>query len=406
MLRCEVAVVGGGPAGSTAARFLALEGRDVHLFEAEPSPRDKVCGGALRPAVLSHYPHLVTLSPKYLEATTTYGIMSTPGGPEISYTSPKGWPPIMYQTRRSVFDRVLLDDAIDAGAQVHEGAKVVRAAGGQRGWNLRTEDGAEVWCRGVIGAGGAKCPLGRRIRFAARGSAAFPRERLAVAWAREFHVGEDFVRKAYGPGNMTRIDLREGGVTGYAWAFPKRGHVNVGFGALVQDLHDGVGKHRAREYATRLVGMGLLPENPMGGAWKAAPIPMGGPEGPVSRPGVLSVGDCAGLVSPLSGDGIYYAIRSGELAASVMDEALDRGELTAGAMAVYGKAFKREFSKELAILSKVGKRLRSDPIEMLRRADADPDIPPLVVQMFQGEGDIRMTALRVYGKTILAGLRG
>ena len=65
----------------------------------------------------------------------------------------------------------------------------------------------------------------------------------------------------------------------------------------------------------------------------------------------------------------------------------------------------KEFSKELAILTKVAKRLRTDPIEMLRRAAADPKIPPLVVQMFQGEGDIRMTALRLYGKAVLAGLK-
>jgi geranylgeranyl reductase family protein len=405
MLRCEVAIVGGGPAGSTAARFLAQAGRDVHLFEAEPSPRDKVCGGGLRPSVLSHYPHLVALSPKYLEAVSTTGVMSTPGGPEISYTSPEGWPPVMYQTRRSVFDRVLLDDAIASGAHVHEGAKVVRAAGGQKGWTLRTEDGTEVQCRGAIGAGGARCPLGRRMRYAARGTTVFPLDRLAVAWAREYHVGEDFVRQAYGPGSMTRVDLREGDVTGYAWAFPKREHVNVGFGALVEDLHNGVGKYKAVTYAQRLVDMGLLPENPTGGSWKAAPIPMGGPEGPVSRPGALSIGDCVGLVSPLSGDGIYYAVRSGELASMVMDKALEKSELTAEAMAVYGRAFKREFSKEMAILSKVAKRLRTDPIEMLRRAEADPNIPPLVVQLFQGEGDIRMTALRLYGKAVLAGLR-
>ncbi|UCC93692.1 MAG: NAD(P)/FAD-dependent oxidoreductase [Thermoplasmata archaeon] len=405
MLRCEIAVVGGGPAGSTAARFLASAGRDVHLFEADPSPRDKVCGGGLRPSVLSAFPHVRDLSDRFLEATTTRGVMSTPGGPEISYTSSEGEPPIMYQARRSVFDRVLLDDAIDAGAQVHEGTKVVGAAGGEKGWTLRTEDGTEVKARGVIGAGGAKCPLGRRMRCAARGTTSFPKERLAIAWAREFEVGEDFVDEAYGPERLTRVDLREANMTGYAWAFPKRDHVNVGFGALVTDLRNGVGKFKGEAYANRLVGMGLLPEQPTGGAWKAAPIPMGGPEGPVSRPGALSLGDGAGLVSPLSGDGIYYAIRSGELAASTMDDALDRGDLTANAMSVYRRAFKKEFGKELSILMRVAKKLRTEPMEMLRRAERDPKIPPLVLQMFQGEGDIRRTALRLYGKTVLAGLR-
>ncbi len=405
MLHCEVAVVGGGPAGSTAARFLAKEGRDVFLFEAEPSPRDKVCGGGLRPSVLSRFPHIQALSDRFVEATTTTGMMSTPGGSEISYTVPEGEPPILYQTRRSVFDRVLLDDAIDAGAQVHEGAKIVRAAGSEKGWRLRTEDGTEVKCRGVIGAGGAKCPLGRRLRLAARNTSTFPKERLAVAWAREYEVGENFIEQAYGPGHMTRVDLREGDVTGYAWTFSKKEHVNVGFGALVSDLRNGVGRYKAEAYVNRLKGWGLLPERPMGGTWRAAPIPMGGPDGPVSRPGVLALGDCAGLVSPVSGDGIYYAIRSGQLAASVMDKALAKGELTASSMAAYGRVFKKEFGKELATLTRVAKRLRSDPLEMLRRAEVDPSIPQLVVQMYQGEGDIRRNALRLFGRSALAGLR-
>ncbi len=405
MLRCDVAVVGAGPAGTTAARFLAKAGRDVLLLEADASPRDKVCGGGLRPSVLTRFPHIEAVKGRFLEGTTLRGVMTAPGGPEVSYTVPEGELPIMHQARRSVFDLVLLRDAVDAGATLREGAKVVSAAGGQKGWNLRTEDGLEVRARGVIGAGGARCPLGRRMRFAARGSATFPQERLAVAWAREYLVGEDFVERAYGPERMTRIDLREGGVTGYAWAFPKREHVNVGFGALVADLHDGVGLGKAEAYARRLSGMGLLPDRPTGGAWRAAPIPMGGPEGPVSRPGALSTGDCAGLVSPLSGDGIFYAILSGQLAAGVMDGALDRGELTAEAMAVYGDEFRRAFRKELAVLSKVAARLRREPLELLGKAAADPSMAPLVVRMFQGEGNLRSIAVRLYGRSLLAGLR-
>ncbi|MCK5252619.1 MAG: FAD-dependent monooxygenase, partial [Thermoplasmata archaeon] len=53
MIRIEVAVVGGGPAGATAGRFLARSGRDVVILEAESAPRDKVCGGGLRPSVIS-----------------------------------------------------------------------------------------------------------------------------------------------------------------------------------------------------------------------------------------------------------------------------------------------------------------------------------------------------------------
>lgn len=405
MLRCEVAVVGGGPAGATAARFLAKSGRDVLVLEAEPAPRDKVCGGGLRPSVMGQFPHVEALKDRFLEASSTKGVMSTPGGLEISYTSPAGEPPVMYQARRSVLDRVLLEDSVDAGSELREGSPVVSAYGSEKGWRLRLLDGTEIKARGVIGAGGAKCPLGRRMRTAAMGTPSFPRERLAVAWAREFLVGEDFVEEAYGPERMCRIDLREGDLTGYAWTFPKREHVNVGFGALVGDLAGVDGRSLSEAYAKRLTGMGLLPEDPRGGTWRAAPIPTGGPEGPVSRPGVLGVGDCTGLISPLSGDGIYYAIRSGQMAASTMDGALEKGDLSAKAMAAYGRDFKRTFNREMDILTKVAKKMRADPVEMLRRAGADPSLQPLVVQLFQGEGNIRSIALKVYGRSMLASLR-
>ncbi len=405
MMRCEVAVVGGGPAGATAARSLAGSGRDVVVLEAEPSPRDKSCGGGLRPSVINRFPHVKGLATRFLEGISTHAVMSSPGAPELSYTAPEGGLPLMYQTRRSVFDRVLLDDAVDQGARLEEGAKVTHAAGSAKGWRLRLEDGREVMANGLIGAGGAKCPLGRRLRVAARGTPTFPKERLAVAWAREFDVGEGFVEDAYGHGRTVRIDLREGGVTGYAWTFPKRSHVNVGFGALVGELGGGNGISQARMYAERLSRMGMLPREPIGGRWQAAPIPMGGPSGPLSRPGALSVGDCASLISPLSGDGIYYAMESGRLAAEVMGDAIGRGDLSAGSLSRYGTLVKRSIVRELKILSKVAEPMRNRPIETLRMAVSQPTIPPLVVQLFQGEGNLRRTAIRLYGKAILTGLR-
>jgi len=93
------------------------------------------------------------------------------------------------------------------------------------------------------------------------------------------------------------------------------------------------------------------------------------------------------------------------MAATVMDKALEKGDLTAKALAAYGRAFKKEFGTEMAILTRVAKMLRNEPLEMLKRGEADPSIPPLVVKMFMGEGDIRRTALRLYGKNLLAGRR-
>ena len=405
MQRFDIAIVGAGPAGATAARFLAASGHEVVMLEQEKGPRDKPCGGGLRPGVLLRIPHLKALAGRFVECATTEGVLSAPGAPFVSYKVPAGEHPMMFQTRRSVFDRVLVEDAVSKGATLEEGARVRNAAGGEKGWKLRLEDGREFRARGVIAAGGASCPVAKRLRVAGGAAKCFPRERLAVSWAREFEVGERFVEEAFGEARTAHIVMRFSDVTGYAWVFPKREHVNIGFGALIDDLRGIDGLEVSQGFAKHLAGRGLLPSHPDGGRWQAAPIPMGGPSGPVVRPGAVAIGDAAGFVSPLAGDGIYYAVESGRMAAEVMHRGLDKGDMTPELLVAYGKAWKKAWGKELDVLWKVAQRISRDPVSVLKLAATDPKIPSLVLRLFQGEGDLGRTAIALYGRSALASLR-
>jgi len=405
MLRCDVAIVGAGPAGSTAARFLAAAGVDTLLLERDRLPRDKPCGGGLRPGVVRRIDHIKRLAGRFVEAISNEAVISTPGGPFVTHRVPEGALPIMFQMRRSVFDQVLVEDAVAQGARLEEGARVTRAAGGERGWKLGLEDGREVRAKAVIGAGGANCPISKRMRVAGGAPRCFPRDRLAVCWTREYEVGERFVEDAYGDSRCIHMTLRHADVTGYAWAFPKREHVNVGFGALIVDLRGEDGHKLAESYVGQLVKRGLLPQSPGGGRWQAAPIPMGGPAGPVVRPGALAIGDAAGFVSPLAGDGIYYAIESGRMAAEVMQRALGKGDMTPEFLHDYHRAWKRAWGGELETLWKVATKLSKDPRTVLERAESDPKMAPIVLKLFQGEGDVSRNAIALYGRNALAALR-
>ena len=120
----DVLVVGGGPAGATAARTLALAGRRVRLLDRTGFPRNKPCGGAFSMRALRRFPHL----PHALERISTRRLsrlyLEAPSGDGITLTSHA---PAALMVRRLEFDALLLDLAREAGVEVVEGAEVSRA---------------------------------------------------------------------------------------------------------------------------------------------------------------------------------------------------------------------------------------------------------------------------------------
>src|SRR5829696_2854422 len=120
----DVLVVGGGPAGATAARTLALAGRRVRLLDRTRFPRNKPCGGAISMRALRRFPHL----PDALERIPTRRLsrlyLEAPSGDGITLTSRT---PAALMVRRIEFDALLLDRAREAGVEVVEGVEVSRA---------------------------------------------------------------------------------------------------------------------------------------------------------------------------------------------------------------------------------------------------------------------------------------
>ena len=287
MSRFDVAIVGAGPAGSTAAHRLASEGVRVLLVDRATFPRDKPCGGGVTGRAARLLPF--ALDPVVEDVVETLDC-------RLHYRRRfvrKARAPLALMTQRHRLDHFLLQKAAEAGADVRDGVKVadVRANG-------LTVDGAEISARIVVGADGCngiaarELGLGGEIVHGVALEANFPHE------AR--YAGTMVLELAVVPG-------------GYGWIFPKGDHVNVGVGGNESE------GPRLREHLRRLCEEHDIDPDAATGT-RGYRLPMRRPTSRLARGTAAVIGDAAGLVDPFSGDGMYEAFLSARL---VTDAALD-----------------------------------------------------------------------------------
>jgi geranylgeranyl reductase family protein len=296
VIHCDALIVGGGPAGSTAARLLRLAGWNVVVADRARFPRDKVCAGWLTPAVFP----LLDLTPADYCATgltlqeITAFRTSVVGGRAIETRYPRV---VSYAIRRCEFDTFLLQRA---GVRVVENT-FVRTLHQDRGkWIVNDTIEASV----VIGAGGHFCPVARHLRGDTDGHAPI------VAKEAEFPIVAGQTQVS---GTMPELifcrDLQ-----GYAWCVRKGDYLNVG-----------IGRRGNRDFAAYVKDFVTFLErdriitDAVGARWHGhAYLGSGIGTRPVTGPGMILVGDAAGLAYPESGEGIRPAIESGRLAAETL----------------------------------------------------------------------------------------
>jgi menaquinone-9 beta-reductase len=302
VLQCDALVVGGGPAGSTVARRLRLAGWNVLVADRARFPRDKVCAGWLTPAVFA----LLDLDPdEYRAAGLTLqdidGFRTGVMGSLLIETRYSGV--VSYAVRRCEFDDFLLRRA---GVRVlHDTPVQTLARRGDR-WIVDDAIAAPV----VIGAGGHFCPVARHLRGGA--DTAQP----VVAKEAEFPLPPGTA-----PDSRAAPELffcRD--LEGYAWSVRKGGYLNIGIGRRDPRTF---GRHLS-DFVAMLTATGRLDRRSdpkwRGHAYFAAGV---GPR-PLIGPGLLLVGDAAGLAYPESGEGICPAIASARRAAQVLVDASGR----------------------------------------------------------------------------------
>ena len=349
-MKC-VAVLGGGPAGAFAAAELASAGLKVTVFD-EKLAWEKPCGGGLTHKAYDRYPFLVENAAAKKKVRRT--VLGATGAGSVRLDLDK--PIVIYS--RFELNRLLLERAEDAGAQL-EKTRVLSIERVSRGWRIRTRHGiAEAdFC---ILAAGARNPL-REF-----GTALRPADTMSA-------LGY-FV-----PGDREEIDVQFlERLEGYIWVFPRCGHLSVGIcgkGAPAPSL-----RKRLEDYLTRC-----------GIPWKGSPFyshllpaldAASWKQNRVSGEGWLAIGDAAGLVDPVTGEGLYYALRSAELAAQAL---LNNG------LAGYAGALNGDFARDLERGSELASQIflgrflfGSTPARIVQFTRRSPRFRALMQDLFAG----------------------
>ena len=297
----DVAIVGGGPAGSSCAAFCALAGLRTLVLEREKFPREKVCGDCLNPSCwpllerlgvawrIRDLPHSKLASVEFIAIDGHKVIVDLPAGDDCEFS-----------VKRSLFDNLLLRRARDLGAQVHEETTVMALANSPesiRDWKIETAAAESFSARALIGADGRNSTVARlcnllphpaRERVALQAHIPLPRnfgERVVLQFLRQGYSGQ-------APVNETELNLC---LVGAPPTIP-----------------------RLRQWAERHF------EIPADQPWRTiTPLT----RSPVScaQENLFFIGDAARVVEPFTGEGIYYALRSGEVAANAITKII-RGE--------------------------------------------------------------------------------
>jgi geranylgeranyl reductase family protein len=358
MATYDVIVVGGGPAGATTAYRLATAGLGVLILEKEKFPRYKPCGGGLSLKI-----------DRILELDIKKIIETTVNGAYFSYRQKEGIyilsdRPVAHMVMRDNLDSYLISEAVRAGATLLTERGVKGVSYGKSGYEVYAGD--HIFnCRYVVGADGVNGIVRKFIRPSAGRT-------IVASIEAEIPADNQLLEKH---SNYVHIDF---GIIpyGYAWAFPKKGLLSVGIAGF-----KGVVK-KPKDYFDKFIKGHPALGKINGYKYKGYPIPIFRNPQNLTKGGVILTGDAGNLVDPFFGEGIYYAIRSAQLASSVVCENIRKGSSD---LSMYDKMLSEEFYPEFRAAQKVSQFVYACPRVWYDILTERPELAEKYFNVLRGE---------------------
>ncbi len=394
----DVAIVGAGPAGATAAKLLSEKGIRALLLDKTTFPRDKPCGGGLQMRVLHRF--------KYLEEnnlidsySTTFQIHTSSNTHHLDFYHTK---PLQAMVLRKNFDEGLVDLATRNGAVLQCGNTVHDMTKQKEAMRLILSDGTMVESRLIIGADGTWSTIAKKIGMK-QGC-----DHIGVSVYNEYPMNPETIRKLYGDERGVHIHLQPHGLVGYGWVFPKKVHVNIGVVEFRQAINPIMEKKNLQmnyaQYLQTLKKQNLIPHNlnvatTHGGAFPTCPMKR------MTADRVLLCGDAGGLTNPMTGEGIFYAMCSGEMAANTAIKALENDTIDAQSLQGYQNRWNHEFYGDFTLMGRLSKRWGRNVDRLIEITCGDKKLIDIICQAIPKPGGVQKDKWKIIPRFLLASLK-
>ena len=297
---------------------------------------------------------------------------------KIDYEFPVGTP---WNITREVFDNAVLEAAGDVGAEVMTQTRIKNYEF-NGGVTVKTSKG-DFKSKMVIGATGPGDKLASMVREK-RNIKPWTDNQMGTALMWEPHVGKEFIDKTYSKNSSLLVHFKPGGIEGYGWVFPKKEILNIGFGGYNRTIKSIKIKEIWEDYINLLKKDGYFPKEQETPPVKGAPLPLDGPIGATTMDNTLLVGDSAGMVSPLSGEGIYYGMHAGKIAIDTIKKALETEDYSQKHLDQYHRDWNKVFGKELRDLSFFALMALKLPERMVYYGTRDEKLCEIFADLFLG----------------------
>jgi geranylgeranyl reductase family protein len=394
-MRYDVAIVGAGPAGSTAAKFLSEKGVRTLLLEKTVFPRDKPCGGGLPMRVLHRFKYIAenNLIDSYSFAIQIHAASM------IHHLDFQHNKPLQAMVRRKIFDEGLANIAKRSGAVLQCGETVQDVTTDKEHIRIFLSNGTIVESQVLIGADGTWSTVAKKIGMK------HDCNHIGVCVYNEYPMGQETLYRLYGDERAAHIHLQPAGLAGYGWVFPKERHTNIGIVEFRQAINPATEKknlqHHYALYIQALKKQQLIPNNlntsvTHGGVFPTCPAKK------ITANRVVLCGDAGGLVNPSTGEGIYYAMCSGEIAAKTAIKALEHDETNVRLLKRYQRQWNHEFHSDFSLFSKTSKYWNRNIDRLIELANKDKKLIAIACNAIPSPGGIQQEKWRIAVRLIVA----
>ena len=395
----DAVIVGSGPSGSTAAKIIAEKGYNILLLEKEKFPREKPCGGGLPIRVLEEFNYL-----KKENIIDSYTFGGYAYSSSLKYTAKiKRKTPILAMVIRKKFDNELVKIAIDKGAKFKDSTQVKDIKIKKENTLIIFKNGQEIKSKIIIGADGVNSIVAKKTGLRTE------KIKTGICVYKEIKLDEKIIESFYENEKYCHLHTRFQKMKGYGWVFPKKDHVNIGIAEINLDEKI-IGTHidineMYMKYLNILKKQKIIPKdlkisNPKGGLLPIYPLKK------TYTNRVLLTGDAGGFSNPVSGEGIYYAMKTAKIAAEITMKALKNEQYNEEFLSYYQDKWRPIIGDEIKLLIKMIKRQKEKPNEnIIKYASKDPILANLMLGTLTGKYNIDMVKNQIIKRYLIDSIK-